>query len=382
MSRRAPQALNPHIRAQATDWLLRFSEGEVDLSARQDFLDWLRASPEHVRAYLRVVALWQNASYLQGRQQQDVDALIQLARGDAKVFPLALVPKNRQAGDTPLASTPREVTRLSRGRRAAALALAASLFIAIVGFGAWYWQTQRGLYTTGIGEQRTVNLPDGSTVIINARSRVRVAYSKSERNVELLDGEAFFKVAHNTVRPFVVRSDSTRVRAVGTQFDVYRTATGTLVSVVEGKVAVVPSLPPAPTQGEGDRDGPAGVPPASHKQGRVDKPAPRGEVLVGAGEQAIVTAQATVKPSHPNIAAAAAWTEGLLIFDGTPLSEVIQEFNRQNTKTIVLIGPELPVLKISGSFPASGDERIERFLQERFHVVVHEDEREIRISYP
>jgi transmembrane sensor len=380
MSRRAPLALNPQIRAQATDWLLRFSEGEVDLAARQDFLDWLRASPEHVRAYLRVVAFWQNASYLQGRQQQDVDALIQLARGDAKVFPLELVPKNHQAGDTPLASTPREVTQRSRGRRGAVLALAASLFIAILGLAAWYWQAQRGLYITGIGEQRTVNLPDGSTVIINAHSRVRVAYTKSERNVELLDGEAFFKVAHNTVRPFVVRSDSTRVRAVGTQFDVYRTATGTLVSVVEGKVAVVPSLPPAPKQGEGALDGPMAVPPASPKPGPVDKPAPR-EVLVGAGEQAMVTAQATVKPSHPNIAAAAAWTEGLLIFDGTPLSEVIQEFNRQNTKTIVLIGPELPALKISGSFPASGDERIERFLQERFHVVVHEDEREIRISY-
>jgi transmembrane sensor len=104
------------------------------------------------------------------------------------------------------------------------------------------------------------------------------------------------------------------------------------------------------------------------------------EVFVAAGEQAIVTAQAASKSPHVDVTAATAWTQGLLIFDHTPLSDVVREFNRQNGRSLVLVGQDLPRLEISGTFPASGDERIVRFLMERFGVKVDEDEREIRIS--
>src|SRR5262249_10043194 len=173
--------------------------------------------------------------------------------------------------------------------------------------------------------------------------------------------------------PFVVESGGTLVEAVGTQFDVYRKSDGTVVTVVEGKVAVQwpatsTALPAAPGPPVGSSPSTTAV--AAH------------EVLVAAGEQAIVTAQAAVKSASPNVAAATAWTEGLLVFDHAPLAEVVREFNRQNARAIVLVGADLPKLEISGTFPASGADRIVHFLQERFHVEVTEDDHEIRISHP
>jgi transmembrane sensor len=78
---------------------------------------------------------------------------------------------------------------------------------------------------------------------------------------------------------------------------------------------------------------------------------------------------------------ATAWTEGLLIFDGTPLAEVIAEFNRQNRKRLVLRGAaDLAEIKITGAFPANGAERITRFLHERFDVTVHESDDQIVLT--
>ncbi len=81
-------------------------------------------------------------------------------------------------------------------------------------------------YATGIGEQRSIVLADGSTVDLNSRSKIRIRFSSERRGVELIEGQALFKVAKDHARPFVVDSDGTRVRAVGTQFDVYRKRRG------------------------------------------------------------------------------------------------------------------------------------------------------------
>jgi len=89
-----------------------------------------------------------------------------------------------------------------------------------------------------VGEQRSIALADGSIIDLNARSRIRVRLSKDERDVELLQGQALFHVAKDNSRPFVVRSDTTVVRAVGTEFDVYRKKNGTVITVLEGRVVV------------------------------------------------------------------------------------------------------------------------------------------------
>src|SRR5260221_5540279 len=101
------------------------------------------------------------------------------------------------------------------------------------------WQTEcYPSYSTDVGERRSLTLDDGSTVDLNARSKVRIEFSKAERRVDLIEGQALFQVAKNMDRPFIVKSGEATVRAVGTQFDVDRKATGTTVTVLEGRVVV------------------------------------------------------------------------------------------------------------------------------------------------
>ncbi len=348
---RLAKPLNAQIRAEATEWLIRFSESEADASMRGEFNEWLRTSPEHVRGYLRVSAFWQEAHRISGQNvREDIEALVQLAHKEGNIVPLEL-----DAGER--APQRRKIVR-------GVWASAAAILLAVgIGVATWYGQHRGPVYSTGIGEQRTINLPDGSIVLINARSRIKVNFTGAERGIDLREGQALFKVAHNRARPFIVRSGGASVRAVGTQFDVYRKKSGTVVTVVEGRVSV--SKPSRSTF--------AGAEHASETELHAG-------VLVSAGEQAVITARSARRNRMPHPEAATAWTEGLLVFEGAPLSEVVHEFNRQNTRRLVLANADLAGLRISGTFPASGAERIVRFLQERFDVVVTESDDEIRIA--
>src|SRR5258708_14766281 len=103
------------------------------------------------------------------------------------------------------------------------------------------------VYITALGEQRSIQFADGSTVELNSRSKISVKYSQQESDVDLLEGQAVFHVAHDVSRPFIVAVGATRVRAVGTQFDVYKKSNGTVVTVVEGRVAVYSTQVPLPS---------------------------------------------------------------------------------------------------------------------------------------
>src|SRR5262249_33751548 len=153
--------------------------------------------------------------------------LLAAARSEANIVPLREA--HVAATEIPTQS-PRRLRRT----------LAASILLTALGVLAWYgYDTHiRNVYTTGIGEQHRITLADGSIVELNAQSKIRVRYKDRRRDVELLDGQALFQVAHDTTRPFIVHTDSTNIRAVGTQFDVYRKSTGTVVTVLEGTVAV------------------------------------------------------------------------------------------------------------------------------------------------
>src|SRR5262249_31967908 len=109
-------------------------------------------------------------------------------------------------------------------------------FIAILT--GWMLADDAQTYRTGVGEQRRVELADGSVVHLNSKSRVRVIYSDRARDFRLLEGEALFKVGHDAARPFRVRAGDNLIRALGTQFNVLRRPSGTTVQVIEGAVQV------------------------------------------------------------------------------------------------------------------------------------------------
>ena len=218
---------------------------------------------------------------------------------------------------------------------------------------------------TGIGEQRSIVLDDGSTVELNARSRLRVHFSQAERTVDLIDGQALFRVKKDLSRPFIVVGSGTRVQAIGTQFDVYRKSTGTTVTVVEGRVAVTRASVPTAAAGSIDTN--------ASREAEVP-------TFLSAGEQLTVSARTAPHAVRADIAAATAWTQHKLVFNETPLSEAVAEFNRYNSRQLIIEDASLAAYHIRGHFEARDPDRLLQFLRERFDVDVRERGNEIRIS--
>lgn len=340
------QKLNPQVREAAVDWLIAFCEEEVDEAGRQAFNAWLRTSPEHVRAYLRISALWTDADLIDQGQKKSLDELVEQALAESNIVQFA--PAERTAEDR----RPRRHFRTTG-------AIAASVTVAILGIVSGVNHLRTTTYSTGIGEQRSLTLADGSQVELNADSSISVKFTDERRLIALEKGQALFRVAKNPARPFIVRTEDTDVKAVGTQFDVYRKAGETVVTVVEGRVAI-----------------------EERKLMRATStlPADMALVLLAAGEKVVIRPSAITVPQPANIEATLAWTDGLLMFESTPLEEVAREFNRHNLKPLVIEGQTLRRLEITGVFPASGATRVLDFLQERFGVTVRETGAEIRIA--
>ena len=396
-----PPKINSHILEEATSWFIDLNEAEPDLAMRQRFDNWLRTSPEHVRAYLQVSVFWEDTRALS--KPTSIAALVERARADSE----NIVQLKRSSWDFSPAPEQVDVVRSRLWPRAVGYA---AVLLGVVGSGLLGWQLLvRGVYQTEIGEQRSILLEDGSTVELNSRTRLRVRFDINERAVELRAGQALFRVAKEAQRPFIVRTDGTSVRAVGTAFDVYKRSTGTVVTVVEGKVAVLTQQAAASQadltdsrsargknelQGQGSMDKSAvRKPPALRKalpddansvgQGsgvdaQVD--AESGEIFLAAGEQIAVGARSTSRPEPADVAMVTAWTQKKLVFDETPLREVVEEFNRYNRQQLVIHDADLEDFHISATFPSTDSERLTEFLRRRFGVTLQPHDGEIEIA--
>jgi transmembrane sensor len=363
---------NKQVAEEAAAWFVDFSVGDVEPDQRARFNEWLRTSPIHVRAYLQVTALWEDAELL----KLDAAALEALARqiaSEGNVIPL------RQAeARTPVAvsnsatdaSASRSRLPTPRVGRRFAVAACVSLLSAIIGFAVWMHADRGVIYVTQRGEQRSVTLTDGSVVQLNSQSRLRVSFSEQVRRVELIDGQALFEVAKNPARPFVVVSGETSVRAVGTQFDVYRKSAGTVVTVLEGRVAVSGDTPRVPTPAFD----------SAHASKQQSNSAGPDAVVLSAGEQILITPTAILAPQATNVQAAVAWTQKKLVFDAAPLSEVVAEFNRYSHRQLLLDSAALNDIRISGVFASSGVDHLVQFLQQRFDVVATSTDDQIHLS--
>jgi len=245
--------------------------------------------------------------------------------------------------------------RLLRPRTAVA-----ALLSLIINFGAtWIAVDPRNVaYTTQTAEQRSVLLSDGSRVDLDALSNVRVSFTSDERAVELLSGQALFRVTKDTSRPFVVRVDGARFRAVGTQFDVNRTSLGTVLTVLEGHVEVLVSA--APTRnvfGLFSSHGGTGSDTSS-----THSSSPDARVMVDAGQQATIIHSTITVPQAVDTAAATGWTRRLLIFTSTPLAVAAEEFNRFNFRRLAIASPKLADFRVTGTFQAFDPEALADFV--------------------
>jgi transmembrane sensor len=369
--------LNNQIYEEASEWFVECRAGDLDDKTRKAFDTWLRKSPEHMSAYLELSAIWNEGRLLDPQGKFDQNTLIAEAvadhdnvidwsgtRNDFDVPAAALAPAPAQ----------REHRRFSRWRFAA---IAASLALAATA-ALFYVQTlQAPTYATAIGEQRSLALMDGSTVELNSRSKLVVRYTAQGRNVELLQGQALFRVAKDASRPFIVKTGATLVRAVGTEFDVYQKRDGTVVTVVEGRVAIVTdhALPwPDAATSATDESRRSNLEFPTVPKGQI------GNILVAAGEQLTVTPKLIQIAEHPNIATATAWTQRQLVFESASLADVADEFNRYNDRQLIVADPKLETFHVSGVFSSTDPASLIRFLRARPELKILETESQIRID--
>jgi transmembrane sensor len=405
--------VNRLILEEASDWFVDFRVGDVDSSARERFDEWLRRSPENIRAYMEIAKTYVELPAIKLGGSLDVDALISYAHAGENVVvpfgrtsgPQLLAPQSMAAETTHPGQAVRRAGRAPYRRRRFLAAAATAIVLTIAG--AVWWNAERyPNYATDIGERRSITLTDGSTVDLNARSKLRVEFSGAARRVELLDGQALFQVAKDKNRPFIVRSGEAIVRAVGTQFDVNRKADGTTITVLEGRVAVYSRVhPEAKSSGSAEPpsgsaphvsaqtsspDHPLGTPltsghssPAQVNSPGLADPSGAAAIFLSAGEQVTVTpSQVLPAPAHADIAATTAWMERRLIFEGSRLSDVVQEFNRYNKRQLVIDGEQLSDFHVSGVYSSTDPASLIRFLREQPGMKITEDDNEVLISVP
>jgi transmembrane sensor len=367
--------LNNQIYQEASQWFVECRAGDLDDKTRRAFDSWLRKSPEHMRAYLELSAIWNEGPLLDPHGKFDRDTLIaQAAAGRDNVIDWSGSRNGIESLAAASAPAQQDHRRFPRRRFAA---IAASIVLAAAA-ALFYLQTvQAPTYATAIGEQRSLALIDGSTVELNSRSKIVVRYSPQGRNVELLQGQALFRVAKDASRPFIVKTGATLVRALGTEFDVYQKRDGTVVTVVEGRVAILTghALPDP------------GAPPSAIDEPRrsnLEFPTvPKeqvGNILVAAGEQLTVTPKLIKIAEHPNIANATAWTQRQLVFESASLADVADEFNRYNDRQLMVADPRLETFHVSGVFSSTDPASLIRFLRARPELRILETESQIRIE--
>ncbi|MFL5295428.1 MAG: FecR family protein [Phenylobacterium sp.] len=282
--------------ADAAGWLARLQRPDITEQDGLEFDAWLAAAPQNAPAYRHALSLW---------HELEAGADDILAELDAAARRPARGLRGRSA------------RRWLAG--AGGFAVAAGLALAIMpSFTAGPAAVQA--YATGKGQHQRIALGDGSTVDLDAETRLSVSFSKSERRIILADGQAIFDVAHDAHRPFTVQAGDRLIRDIGTQFDVRRRADALTVTVARGRVEV------RPVSAE-----------AGGRAFRLD-PGQRLEIdRTSAGQLSTVDPQETFS-----------WRSGRLVYRAQPLADVVADLNRQFVEQTEIADPELGKTPITG----------------------------------
>ncbi|MEO8809593.1 MAG: FecR domain-containing protein [Rhodanobacter sp.] len=361
-------ASNSQIELLASAWLAR-RDGEGWSAHEQEQLDaWLLESTAHRVAYVRLDAAWRQSDHLKAlgagvsastvperatwgltpspevRDSRFDNVTHVPARTRARRSTPHRPPSSRFAHHAP--ESPRRTLFLYCTAGFAALVLA----LLAVG-----WRhlsaVEQTSYRTAIGDLQDIALPDGSVITLNSDSRILVTLSRDERHIDLQQGEAFFTVAKDANRPFVVSAGDRRAIAVGTRYDVRRDASDLRVVVTQGVVKL-----------ESD-NGPEG-----RKQPTT---------LLPAGSTALATATGVAVSSGPlrHAEELLSWRSGFLSFHDTPLVTAVAEFNRYNRRRIVIGDASIESLRVGGHFRWSNADSFVRLLELGFPVrAVHHDD--------
>lgn len=232
----------------------------------------------------------------------------------------------------------------AQGRRrflVAGGALAASLVTGAL------WLGSASSYSTDLGEIRKIPLADGSSATINSASKIDVRMAKQLREVKLERGEAWFQVAKDRSRPFMVEAGAVVVSAVGTAFSVRRRDSGAEILVTEGVVEVWTA------QADGYR------------------------TRLVAGQHAFLSDNAAIRLETANpldVDRTLAWRSGSIDLRGRALTDAIAEFNRYNRRKLVLEQPSLGDEQFDGIFRTDDPEGFANTVSRSFGVSLDLDD--------
>lgn len=227
--------------------------------------------------------------------------------------------------------------------------------------GVFLWRAQPVVHETGVGERRTVALPDGSQVTLNTASRIEVRFGGGRREVVLAAGEAFFSVQRQADHaPFDVFSHAAQIRVTGTRFNLYRHPDFTDVDLLEGGVTV------GPTNGQ------------LNGQTRVQANA---AVRLAPGQAVRVSASGRPgRITSARIGRIEDWRRGLISFDRTPLPAAVAEMNRYSRTPIRLNDAALGQLRVDGVFETGDTAAFAKALHSLHDVTVWQDGEAWRLS--
>jgi len=315
-----------NIEQRAAEWLMRREEPDWSAADEASFDAWLHESLAHKAAFWRLDHGWRQADRI---RSLGLDAPMPgpSQRWMTRWWPLAAAAS--LSGLLVMGSV--ELLRPAPPHTATALH-----------------------FSTPVGGRRTIPLVDGSKVELNTATVVRTAVNDKRREVWLDKGEAYFEVAHLAGRPFVVHAGDRTVTVLGTKFSVRRDGEKVTVSVIEGRVKI------------DDAAKPDEVPTAIITAG---------DVAIAQGSSTLLSAK-----SEEHVVAALGWRGGILNFDHTSLADAAAEFNRYNSKQIVVADAETGDIRIGGTFQASNVDAFVRLLHEAYGLRVTAASNQVTLS--
>jgi transmembrane sensor len=330
---------NPSISATVADeagtWDARLRAPDCTDEDRAQFAAWRDADPLHQQTFERLQVIV--ATLRHERSRADFRAL----------------------RDEPLRVSQRRRRRIWLSATAAAVAGLAMIIVVWTSPGPnWLREPIEAMvtrlsgaqiYSTNTGQRSTFVLDDGSSIELNARSRIEVRFSDTRRDVTLVEGQALFNVARDLRRAFIVHAGDRQVLAMGTRFDIRLDSTSVQVTLLEGKVRV-----------EEDT--------AMWKRGREIDLTP-GKQLIVPLNKAPAQLASTNLVRDIDVAKVTAWREGRIYFDDLSLAEAVREMNRHSTVHIRIESPALAELRVNGMFKAGEQELFVSALQEYFQIV-------------
>lgn len=326
MTEAESSAMALSIQQRAAEFLVRRRDHSAWTNGDEsDLQSWLSESMAHRVAFWRLESVWDRADRLSALR--------------------------------PLAQSKSARTARPRGRKPLFLLVAASIAgVAAIGLSAslWFAKPQGATYSTPIGGRETIRLADGTMIDLNTDTVIRIHLTKARRSVELVKGEALFQVHHDVARPFVLTAAHHRVIDLGTKFLAREDGANLKVVLIEGSAKLEP--------GSASKSEPAVLTP---------------------GDEALATADTltVTRKSARQLDNELGWQRGVLVFQQATLFEVADEYNRYNTRKIVIGDVKAGARVITATLPTGDVAGFARMARNFLGLHVEEHESEIVISH-